>query len=63
VSVTDEGAGMTEDQLARIFEPFFSTKKLGERSGSGFGLGLHARYDCGGCGAEGGGADELAACD
>jgi DNA-binding LacI/PurR family transcriptional regulator/signal transduction histidine kinase/ActR/RegA family two-component response regulator len=40
VTVSDEGAGISEEQLPRIFEPFFSTKKLGERSGSGLGLAI-----------------------
>lgn len=40
VTIADEGSGMGEEQLARIFEPFFSTKKLGERSGSGLGLAI-----------------------
>ena len=37
--VADNGAGMTQDVLARIFEPFYSTK--GER---GTGLGLSASH-------------------
>lgn len=40
VSVSDEGTGIAEERLPRIFEPFFSTKKLGERSGSGLGLAI-----------------------
>jgi len=34
VSVTDTGCGIPEDQLNRIFAPFFTTKK----KGSGLGL-------------------------
>lgn len=40
VTVTDHGVGISPDQLRRIFEPFFSTKQLGEHSGSGLGLAI-----------------------
>ena len=40
VSVEDDGCGMTPDLLERIFDPFFSTKKVGE----GMGLGLSLSY-------------------
>jgi len=41
VSVRDSGQGIPEESLRRIFEPFFSAKKLsGSGSGSGSGLGL-----------------------
>lgn len=40
VSVTDSGAGMTSDTLARAFEPFFTTKAVGK----GTGLGLSQVY-------------------
>ncbi len=35
VTVRDTGTGMTEETLARIFEPFFSTKGLGKGTGLG----------------------------
>ncbi len=35
ITVADSGSGMTQDTLARIFEPFFSTKGL---TGTGLGL-------------------------
>ncbi len=37
LSISDTGAGIAEADRARIFEPYFSTKKMG---GSGTGLGL-----------------------
>jgi len=38
LEVRDTGCGMDAKTLARIFEPFFSTKSPNERSGSGLGL-------------------------
>jgi two-component system cell cycle sensor histidine kinase/response regulator CckA len=40
VEVTDTGVGIPKENLARIFEPFFSTKEVG----SGTGLGLSTVY-------------------
>jgi two-component system, cell cycle sensor histidine kinase and response regulator CckA len=40
ISVADTGVGITPENLARIFEPFFSTKEIG----SGTGLGLSTVY-------------------
>lgn len=37
ISILDEGPGIAEEHLAHIFEPFYTTKKMG-RSGSGLGL-------------------------
>jgi DNA-binding LacI/PurR family transcriptional regulator/signal transduction histidine kinase/ActR/RegA family two-component response regulator len=40
ISVSDTGHGMAQADLARVFEPFFSKKRDGERSGSGLGLAI-----------------------
>ena len=40
VSVTDTGVGMDKETVSRIYEPFFTTKELGE----GTGLGLSSVY-------------------
>ena len=40
IEVTDTGVGIPKENLARIFEPFFSTKEVG----SGTGLGLSTVY-------------------
>jgi len=40
VEVSDNGPGISPDNLKRIFDPFFSTKKVGE----GTGLGLSIAY-------------------
>ncbi len=37
VTIKDEGVGISDEELLRIFEPFYSNKKLG-RSGSGLGM-------------------------
>lgn len=42
IEVTDSGCGMDAKTIARIFEPFFSTKSANERSGSGLGLSVVA---------------------
>ncbi|MEZ4604507.1 MAG: sensor histidine kinase [Desulfobacterales bacterium] len=36
-SVADDGAGISDTDLKRIFEPFYTKKKMG-RSGTGLGL-------------------------
>jgi len=35
LSVSDQGMGMTPDQVTRIFEPFFTTKPMGKGTGLG----------------------------
>lgn len=40
IRVADTGHGMAAEDLSRVFEPFFSKKRDGERSGSGLGLAI-----------------------
>jgi two-component system cell cycle sensor histidine kinase/response regulator CckA len=38
ITFTDEGIGIHEERLAKIFDPYFTTKKMGARKGLGLGL-------------------------
>jgi PAS domain S-box-containing protein len=38
VSIQDEGVGIPEEHLVRIFDPYFSTKAMGVQKGMGLGL-------------------------
>jgi two-component system cell cycle sensor histidine kinase/response regulator CckA len=38
VSVRDHGVGISEENIPRIFDPYFSTKERGIQKGMGFGL-------------------------
>jgi DNA-binding LacI/PurR family transcriptional regulator/signal transduction histidine kinase/ActR/RegA family two-component response regulator len=40
VSVSDTGSGIPESAFERVFEPFYSGKRIGEHSGSGLGLAI-----------------------
>jgi signal transduction histidine kinase/CheY-like chemotaxis protein len=40
LTVADTGRGIAQEDFARIFEPFYSTKPLGEASGTGLGLAI-----------------------
>jgi PAS domain S-box-containing protein len=38
ITFTDEGVGIPEEHLVKIFDPYFTTKKIGWRKGLGLGL-------------------------
>jgi DNA-binding LacI/PurR family transcriptional regulator/signal transduction histidine kinase/ActR/RegA family two-component response regulator len=39
-AVSDTGRGISQEDMGRVFEPFYSTKPLGESSGTGLGLAI-----------------------
>ena len=48
ITVEDNGSGMSSETVEKIFEPFFSTKEVGEGTGMGLAV-LHGIiHDCGG---------------
>jgi len=38
IRVEDRGAGIPKENLARVFDPYFSTKEMGSQKGMGLGL-------------------------
>jgi signal transduction histidine kinase/FixJ family two-component response regulator len=38
ISISDHGSGIPAEYLGRIFDPYFSTKEMSARKGTGFGL-------------------------
>ena len=38
--ISDQGCGISEDDLSKIYDPFFSTKEEGEGSGLGLSISL-----------------------
>lgn len=48
ISLRDNGCGIEQDKLARIFEPFFSTKEVGKGLGLGMSITHNIIHDFGG---------------
>jgi PAS domain S-box-containing protein len=48
ISFTDDGMGMTDQVKAKLFNPFFTTKEVGEGTGLGLGLSRSIVLDHGG---------------
>jgi signal transduction histidine kinase/CheY-like chemotaxis protein len=40
ISIKDQGPGIPEEDLAKIFDPYFSTKEMGTQKGMGLGLAI-----------------------
>ena len=40
ISIEDQGPGIPEEDLAKIFDPYFSTKEMGTQKGMGLGLAI-----------------------
>jgi PAS domain S-box-containing protein len=40
ISITDYGIGIAQKNLDKIFNPYFSTKKMGDKKGTGLGLSI-----------------------
>jgi signal transduction histidine kinase len=40
ISITDQGVGIPQENLAKIFDPYFTTKRMASQRGTGFGLAI-----------------------
>ncbi|MEW6520617.1 MAG: ATP-binding protein [Thermodesulfobacteriota bacterium] len=40
IAITDQGVGIPQENLARIFDPYFTTKRMASQRGTGFGLAI-----------------------
>ncbi len=40
ISIRDEGAGIPEENLPKVFDPYFTTKEMGSQKGVGLGLAI-----------------------
>jgi len=40
ISITDQGKGIAQKNLDKIFNPYFSTKQIGDKKGTGLGLSI-----------------------
>lgn len=40
ISIKDEGVGIPEEHLEKVFDPYFSTKEMGMQKGTGLGLSI-----------------------
>jgi two-component system cell cycle sensor histidine kinase/response regulator CckA len=48
IYVADSGAGVPEEHVEHIFEPFYTTKDAGKGTGLGLAIVQRAAYDLGG---------------
>jgi signal transduction histidine kinase len=40
VSITDQGSGIAAEEFDKIFDPYYSTKNMGNQEGMGLGLSI-----------------------
>jgi signal transduction histidine kinase len=44
IEIIDTGPGIPQDAIPHLFEPFFTSKPIGQVQGHGLGMGLHVAY-------------------
>ncbi len=47
VSITDQGSGIAAEEFDKIFDPYYSTKEMGNQQGMGLGLSIYFRSGAG----------------